>query len=305
MGTLHNVREGRTVVLEAEQTAGRSTDCRMQIAASFVSVQHALIRWTGAGWEIRDLASTNGTFVDGSQLTPGEPRPLRRGSVVTFGRLEQRWEMVDEDPPQVMLLPDAGGPPVLMTGEILALPSSEDPVATVFRGADGTWKLERPEDVTLTLSSGARFEVGGRSYRLSCPAVLAPTTAADGRPGVTDIQLQFRVSRDEEHVEIRVQRRSHALALPVRNHNYLLLLLARKRRQDEDAGDAETSCGWTYKDDLLRALQITVNQLNVDIFRIRKQFEGLELASAAQVIEWRPRTRELRLGVARPSIERL
>jgi hypothetical protein len=53
-----------------------------------------------------------------------------------------------------------------------------------------------------------------------------------------------------------------------------------------------------YQDDLSRALNVTGNQLNVDIHRIRKQLGGLGLADPAAIIERRPRSGQLRIGVS-------
>jgi hypothetical protein len=42
--------------------------------------------------------------------------------------------------------------------------------------------------------------------------------------------------------------------------------------------------------------------LNLDVLRIRKQFSALGVVDAANIIERRPRTRQLRIGVSRISI---
>lgn len=52
----------------------------------FASMRHALVASSSQGWTITDLNSTNGTFVDFTRLPPGQPRPIRAGSVVTVGR---------------------------------------------------------------------------------------------------------------------------------------------------------------------------------------------------------------------------
>jgi serine/threonine protein kinase len=55
-----------------------------------VSGQHALvIRW-GTKYSIADLGSTNGTFVNGVQLTPRVPHPLKPGDIVRLGGVEVR-----------------------------------------------------------------------------------------------------------------------------------------------------------------------------------------------------------------------
>lgn len=52
-----------------------------------VSRQHALIRRTDNGYEVIDLNSTNGTWVNGKRLNPDSPRPLSSGDILRLGRL--------------------------------------------------------------------------------------------------------------------------------------------------------------------------------------------------------------------------
>ena len=52
-----------------------------------VSRRHALIREIKRGYEIVDLESTNGTFIDGSRLVSNRPYPLPNFSQVSLGRL--------------------------------------------------------------------------------------------------------------------------------------------------------------------------------------------------------------------------
>jgi pSer/pThr/pTyr-binding forkhead associated (FHA) protein len=52
-----------------------------------VSRQHALMRETKEGYEIVDLNSTNGTWVDKHQLIPNSPHPVRSGALIQLGRM--------------------------------------------------------------------------------------------------------------------------------------------------------------------------------------------------------------------------
>jgi pSer/pThr/pTyr-binding forkhead associated (FHA) protein len=52
-----------------------------------VSRQHAEIRWTGDRVSIVDRGSTNGTWLNGERLSPGQPRWLKEGDRVAVGRL--------------------------------------------------------------------------------------------------------------------------------------------------------------------------------------------------------------------------
>lgn len=52
-----------------------------------ISRQHAMIRRTESGYEIVDLASTNGSWLNDERLTPNKPYPLPSGSQLRFGRM--------------------------------------------------------------------------------------------------------------------------------------------------------------------------------------------------------------------------
>ena len=166
---------------------------------------------------------------------------------------------------------------------------------------DGSWTLEK-QDSTLALTSGQTFEVGGTSYRLSTPGVVSDTAAlstpelAAKAFRLQHLRLEFRVSQDEEHVEIHVQRGGETVDLGSRSHNYVLLLLARERLAEAARGVAESACGWMDQEQLLRALRSRAERLNIDIFRIRKQFDAIGVLDAASIVERRPGTKQLRIG---------
>ncbi|HSL31500.1 MAG TPA: FHA domain-containing protein [Anaerolineales bacterium] len=52
-----------------------------------LSRRHAKIRRAGSRYEIIDLASTNGTWLNDEQLIPHQPRPLASGAQLRLGRM--------------------------------------------------------------------------------------------------------------------------------------------------------------------------------------------------------------------------
>jgi ABC-type multidrug transport system ATPase subunit len=64
-------------------TIGRSPEVDIPLEAPVVSRQHARLERTPDGPLLRDLNSTNGTFVNGERLT--QPRPLQEGDAVQIG----------------------------------------------------------------------------------------------------------------------------------------------------------------------------------------------------------------------------
>jgi hypothetical protein len=302
VGSLRRGSEGPSCYLEADHLVGRSARAALRLPQSYVSSQHAVIRWSGAAWELRDLGSRNGTFLDGLPVPGTEVVPLKLGAAIAFGDREQVWQLIDDAPPTAMVIPTNAGAPALLAGDnMLALPVPERPLATVFRGAGGAWMLERAES-TAVLSHHQSFEVDGMQYRFSCPEAVSRTATADWKleasRDLRHLRLRFTVSRDEEHIDLSASWEGTVHQLGTRGHNYLLLLLARQRLADEASGAGPSECGWVYQEQMLSWLRAPQDRLNVDVFRIRKQFAVLGLVNAADIVERRHGTRQMRIGTA-------
>ena len=110
------------------------------------------------------------------------------------------------------------------------------------------------------------------------------------------------MSPDEEHVTLRASWQTGELNLGARAHHYTLLTLARLRLRDRDAGAPGGEEGWVYAQDLQRMLAVDAGKLNLDVFRARKQLARYGVLDAARLVERRPDTRQLRLGVERLSV---
>src|SRR5262249_4752869 len=117
------------------------------------------------------------------------------------------------------------------------------------------------------------------------------------------ISMHFAVSRDEEHVEVTVLHGGVKSSLPTRTHHYLLLTLARAALADASSSPAER--GWVDREVLCRMLATDPRRLNVDVFRVRKQFADLGIHGAAGIIARRPGTGQLRLGIPRVEVHKL
>lgn len=307
MGLLKALGTQRIQMLEPELLVGRASSCGLRIEERFVSARHAVVRWAVDRWEVKDLGSRNGTYLDGRRIRPGEVLAARRGAVIAFGKPELQWELVDDEPPRVMAVPLDDGEPLLLEGELLPIPSVDEPVATIYRNPDGLWVLEQLDEAIVPMRNAQLFEVQGRKYRFCSPDEPARTSIADFSPGleVQNVELSFAVSHDEEHVELRASCEGRVFDLGARTHNYLLLTLARRRIDDRSRALPETSCGWIYQDELARGLDVNMAQLNLEVFRIRRQFAAIGLPDAAAIVERRPRTRQLRIGTAQLNVTRL
>ena len=66
--------------------AGRLASLEIALDDSSVSRRHAEVRLGEDGWFVRDLESTNGTFVNGVRIGPGDHQ-LRPRDIVQFGKV--------------------------------------------------------------------------------------------------------------------------------------------------------------------------------------------------------------------------
>lgn len=77
---------GTVFVLGPASTVGRRSDCTVEIDEPFVSAEHAELIHEHGSWWVRDLGSTNGTFVNGQPVRV--PTGIQTGDVVQFGRVK-------------------------------------------------------------------------------------------------------------------------------------------------------------------------------------------------------------------------
>ncbi|MBT5925706.1 MAG: FHA domain-containing protein [Verrucomicrobia bacterium] len=80
---------GKTVELKADKvTIGRSEDNSFQIAENSVSSRHCELELKDNVVHIKDLGSTNGTFINDRKVTGGTLKP---GQVLRLGSIELRF----------------------------------------------------------------------------------------------------------------------------------------------------------------------------------------------------------------------
>src|SRR6195256_1998270 len=90
---------GRTHDLKTDKTTiGRVEDNTFQIAEPSVSSHHCEVLLRGSDIVVRDLNSTNGTYINGEKVTE---KVLKPGEVLRLGQIEMRLETD---------VPAAGGP---------------------------------------------------------------------------------------------------------------------------------------------------------------------------------------------------
>lgn len=264
-----------------------------------MSGEHALIWWDGSKWSVRDLSSRNGTRVDGELLE--SPCGLELDCTLQFGAHPLEWVVESLAPPRakaVRLDPSGGeieADEIVAEEGILTLCADQSALAVLYGDSRSSWTLELGDDAR-PVSDGEEIQVGGVRYRLHLPQLLTETTPVlDAPPTLEELTLQFRVSRDEEHVSVSAQGRTGTIDLGTRAHHYTLLTLARARLRDAALPTSEQ--GWMYREEICEQLRVDREQLNMFVFRARKQVAEAGLVDARRFVERRPDTAQLRLGV--------
>lgn len=301
MGRLQQYPAGESWMLTQRCILGRSRVCGVRLAELDVSGEHASLRWTGAAWELQDLHSRNGSFVDGRRLAAGERVALTAGAVLGLGRAES-LVLVDAAGPEAFAAPLGAGAPVVAQGGIVALPGPTAPQLMIFAGPGG-WMLERAGEA-VAVADGEIVRLDGEAWQLHLPVQLPQTQDSGAAPPELDgITLRFHVSRDEEYIELVALHGTHVIDLKARSYHYTLLTLARARLRD--AALASEQRGWVQQSELLAMLRVDAGNLHLDIYRLRRQLGEAGIRDAARIVERRAGTRQLRIGVARLEIHPL
>jgi putative nucleotidyltransferase with HDIG domain len=91
--------EGKTWESGQILRAGRLESLEIVLDDPSVSRRHAEIRASAQGWQLRDLDSTNGTFLNGTRIV-GAQRKLKPEDVIHFGKISLVVDVLDESPSQ-------------------------------------------------------------------------------------------------------------------------------------------------------------------------------------------------------------
>src|SRR5215207_11146983 len=81
---------GSVFALDAITSLGRDVNNSIVLEDEFVSTTHAALTYRGRAWYVEDLGSTNGTFVNGSQVDG--LAPIAFGDEIQIGQIRLRLE---------------------------------------------------------------------------------------------------------------------------------------------------------------------------------------------------------------------
>lgn len=298
MALLKHRATGDLHSLASRHIVGRAPGSHLHLRNRLVSSTHAEFQWNGSAWELRDLGSRNGTFVGARRLESGERMTIRRGARIAFGDASDLFELVDAGPPNAVARTHDGQRQEAEDG-YLSLPDPEHPVLTIFQEGGGIWVAEAEDGARTPILNGDSLRVEGRVWQVELPRISESTWQPDtAQMTLHRATMRFAVSRDEEHVEVSLIQDNQVVSLPPRVHDYLLLTLARARLEEQrDPEISEAEAGWLHVSDLADMLRTSETTLNVSICRARRELVRAEVFGAAEIIERRPSSRHIRLGV--------
>jgi hypothetical protein len=297
VGRLRGQQSNESRTLEAYSLVGRGPTCGVVLKDERVSYEHACLKYTARGWVLRDLGSTNGTWLNGQKVAAGTDVDVGTGDAIAFGDSGLVWRLEDAAAPDPMAVALLGGEPAMLKDGVILLPTSDNPAASIFRSADGGWTLEAGDRVRA-IEPGEVVEVNGASFRFSCPNEWQATAKIQRVRLVTESVLHFDVSDDEEHVSLTVECDGERMPFGRSNAYYFLLTLARLRNADQRA-QRDSEAGWTHREELTDMLKCGEQQLNVWVHRVRSKFASKEFLDYASIVERRDGSGQLRVGVPR------
>jgi len=299
VAVLKSPHDDETRTIPPRLLVGRSPACGLQLNDRHVSGEHATISWTGKSWDVRDLGSRNGTYVDGARIEVGQNVRLIVGTRVAFGDSRNAWTIVDDSAPSIMAIHRTSGRVQGGQSDLLVLPNPDRPEVSIYSDAQGWWWKDSGDTEAESVEDRATVETSDGEWTILLPSVPEGTPLMEAQLSLDTVELVFRVSKNEERVEIFIVAQGVEKQLPPREHGYILLTLARARQ--EDAHLPVDQRGWRDRDDLERMLSLDSNALNVAIHRARQQMSAAGIQGAARLVEVRPRQR--RIGIDRFRIQ--
>jgi pSer/pThr/pTyr-binding forkhead associated (FHA) protein len=101
---------GRSVPLSPKVQAviGRNDDCNVRLRTELVSRHHCVVEYSHPDWVVRDLGSSNGTFVNGTRVLG--PTTISNGDRLSIGPIhfQVAVEWIKQEPDSEELDQDSG-----------------------------------------------------------------------------------------------------------------------------------------------------------------------------------------------------
>jgi hypothetical protein len=187
----HSKSNVKRVVLRSDTLIGRGPECNLRIASTEVSRRHCKIIVTDDTVLVRDLGSSNGTFVDGIQIEAEIDVAVEPGSELSVGGVKF---LMHFDPPVLAaadLEPDAAGSTLDFRRQTDDVQEPvEDSIDTVYHSPEETVReAARPARDRSTAARAALAEPATEMLRGDR---VAPTAGNDELTVVESLPQPFQ-----------------------------------------------------------------------------------------------------------------
>lgn len=171
--------KGQCWELSRQSKVGRLDHLEVWLDDPSVSRNHAELDPTPSGWRLRDLGSTNGTFLNGAKMGPGQ-WPLRVRDLIQFGDVVLLVEGIDQ--------PGSRQPPPASSNSLGAMTG---PVS------DSSFHLNAP----LKIESGGEMKLEASSKSSWSEALVAPASlAGNGEEGFPSSLALIALLQSSRHL---------------------------------------------------------------------------------------------------------
>jgi len=281
MAILINNQTQQRCLLQSHHSFGRlKNSVNTFISDAFISKVHAFIEWNEQHWVLRDVSS-NGIWLNGQKLGRDQAVELHVGDLLSFANKSgYSFTVHDINPPCDCLIPIEHNSDPIELEYFHLLPSQKShKVLLSYNSQTYSWWQEILDDnlsqstTPIELQDKEQLIIDGLTWQLQTNSTIAGTQIL--RPSVTsldELTFRFQTSLDEESTHLFMQCGEQDIDLLVRSHHYLTLCLARQRANDIQTGLDESEQGWLYAEQLAKDLGVDASHLNIQIYRIRKQF---------------------------------
>lgn len=256
-----------------------------------VSAHHAVVSRVAGNLTIRDLRSTNGTFVNGVRI--GEMRALQDGDEVMLGStaLFRVRHVAPMEAARPVLEDLTAGTMHAIDDERFAIGSGADchlrlaqgpaRLATLTVHPDGEIWLGTADGSSRALVVGEIFELEGHRFRLKQIPVGRNITLRSMAPLRYPYALTATLEGPGGAVATlrHLTEGHHTYSVTTENRATLLYVLAVRLRDDRAAGKLDEEAGWCDDEDVLvavwgrAALRQASSNYSVLLHRLRKELE--------------------------------
>lgn len=279
-----------TLPLEgARAMLGRAPSNDIVFSDSRISWHHALL-WTEGGviW-LRDLGSTNHTYLDNEALK--QPVMVSSGAHINLAKAADLWVRRSGAVPTMhhLVLEDLSNRMVFpLLSDRFSIGSSPDADLRVEEGPASAATLMIYENneiwlgvdaVAIPVELGRPFEVAGRQLRIvEATEIHVPTEIASVFRYPYQLTIPFSASVPQ--AILTDPQRGAKVEITAENRVALLYVLAVKLRDDRKAGVASNAEGWCTDQEVGVSVwgrswhEQTSNNLHVILHRLRKQLKN-------------------------------